>query len=88
MINIEALHGEVLHTLNVLATKDCDLKTITVCCNPNYIHGSDTDLRPLVKQTLDNLLIADVLFIKKHQIQVRNATKRIKTILVYSLKNM
>ena len=88
MISAEMLRTEVLHSIKALGEKDCDLKTITICCNPNYIRGSDKDLKPLIQKALDDFVLADVLFIKKSQIQVRNGTKRIKTILVYSLKNM
>jgi len=87
MLNLKGIDSEVLHTLSVLGTKDCDLKTITICCNPNYIRGSDSELRHVVKKEIDKLLIADVLYIKKHRIQSRNDTKRIKTIFVYQLKN-
>ena len=57
MINDKKLENEIIHVMRLLGKKDRNLKTITIMCNPNRIHGSDKNLSEKIKKILDILII-------------------------------
>ena len=50
------LQQQIIDTLNILAPRDRDLKSITITLNPNYCKGSDMDLKESIKKELNTMI--------------------------------
>ncbi len=87
MISIEKLRDDLLYCIDVLAVPDCDLRSLVICLNPNFIKGSDNQVKECVRSELNNLISEGIITESKHRTMVYNKVNYSKTFVVYSIKN-
>ena len=83
---------EVIGAIHVLGLNDCDIKSITVVCNPNYIRGADYEVSEQIKAILTELTEEHIIkaYDKIRYIFRKNNignTKKVKLKLYSFIKN-
>ena len=78
MKKIDGLSSVILETIAFLPENDCDLKTLAIVLNPNYIHGSDDYLRNLVKVELDNMVLLGIVSVDQREIKAHDLNHKSK----------